>query len=511
MIKVFIVGAGPGDPGLLTVRGRRCLENADVVVHDHRVHARLLRVARPEAEKIDVGAAAPRPLDQDAISLLLVEKAREGKLVVRLKWGDPFVFDSGGREALFLHEQGVPFEIVPGVPAAIGASAYAGVPVTYPGAGDVLTLVRGHESESDTPPLVDWARLAGVAGTIACYAGARQVGTIAEALVAHGRDRTEPAALIYAGTTAAQITLAGTLEDIASRARADEPALLVVGPVAALREHLRWYDDRPLFGRRIVVTRSREQAGEFTELLEERGAEAILAPTIRIAAPEDPEALDRAAATAGSHDWIVFTSANGVDHFLRRVLEHGDLRDLKGVRLCAVGPSTAERIARYGIRVDAMPEEHRADAIVDALTVAGGVKGLRVLLPHADIARERLGDDLREAGAEVTEVAAYRTLVGDAERDGDHDVYRLLLDGHIDAVTFTSASSVRNFAQIFGADQTADLLRSTVVASIGPVTAEAAQQLGIETTVMPARYTIPDLVDALVDHFTHPKPAQEPA
>jgi uroporphyrinogen III methyltransferase/synthase len=511
MIKVFIVGAGPGDPGLLTVRGRKCLEHADVVVHDHRVHARLLRVARPEAEKIDVGAAAPRPLDQDAISLLLVEKAREGKLVVRLKWGDPFVFDSGGREALFLHEQGVPFEIVPGVPAAIGASAYAGVPVTYPGAGDVLTLVRGHESESDTPPLVDWARLAGVAGTIACYAGARQVGTIAEALVAHGRDRTEAAALIYAGTTAAQITLAGTLEDIASRARADEPALLVVGPVAALREHLRWYDDRPLFGRRIVVTRSREQAGEFTELLEERGAEAILAPTIRIAAPEDPEALDRAAASAGSHDWIVFTSANGVDHFLRRVLEHGDIRDLKGVRLCAVGPSTAERIARYGIRVDAVPEEHRADAIVDALTAAGGVKGQRVLLPHADIARERLADDLREAGAEVTEVAAYRTLVGDAERDGDHDVYRLLLDGQIDAVTFTSASSVRNFAQIFGADQTADLLRSTVVASIGPVTAEAAQQLGIETTVMPARYTIPDLVDALVDHFTQPKPAQEPA
>ncbi|HET7619362.1 MAG TPA: uroporphyrinogen-III C-methyltransferase [Vicinamibacterales bacterium] len=511
MIKVFIVGAGPGDPGLLTVRGRRCLEHADVVVHDHRVHARLLRIARPEAEKIDVGAAAPRPLDQDAISLLLVEKAREGKLVVRLKWGDPFVFDSGGREALFLHEHGVPFEIVPGVPAAIGASAYAGVPVTYPGAGDVLTLVRGHESESDTPPLVDWARLAGVAGTIACYAGARQVGTIAEALVAHGRDRTEAAALVYAGTTASQITLAGTLEDIASRARADEPALLVVGPVAALREHLRWYDDRPLFGRRIVVTRSREQAGEFTELLEERGAQAILAPTIRIAPPEDPEALDRAAASAGSHDWIVFTSVNAVDHFLRRVLEHGDIRDLKGVRLCAIGPSTAERIARFGIRVDAMPEEHRADAIVDALAAAGGVKGQRVLLPHADIARERLADDLREAGAEVTEVAAYRTLVGDAERDGDHDVYRMLLDRHIDAVTFTSASSVRNFAQIFGADQAADLLRSTVVASIGPVTAEAAQQLGIETTVMPARYTVADLVDALVDHFTQPKPAQEPA
>src|SRR5438034_2149742 len=503
-IKVSIVGAGPGDPTLISVRGRRYLESADVVVYDHRVHARLLRLARPDAEKIDVGPAAPRPLDQEAISILLAEKAREHKSVVRLKWGDPFVFDSGGKEALFLHEQGVPFEVVPGIPAAIGATAYAGVPVTYPEAGDVLTLVRGNESESDAPPRVDWKRMAGVEGTIVCYAGARQISAIAQALLSHGRPPGESAALIYRGTTPAQRTVEGTLEEIAGMATNGDAALLVIGAVVGLRQHLRWFDDRPLFGRRIVVTRSREQAAELIDLLEEQGAEAIQAPTIRIAPAEDPEALDRACADAPRYDWIVFTSANGVDYFMRRLLAIGDIRDLKGVRICTIGPSTAERVTRYGMRVELTPDEYRAEAVVEALRGTEDLRGRRVLLPRADIARGLLADELRSAGADVTEVAAYRTLLGNAERDSDRDVYRMLLDRQIDAVTFTSASTVNNFARIFGEDQAADLLRTTVVASIGPVTAEAAQQLGIETTVMPSRYTIADLVDALVEHFARP-------
>jgi uroporphyrinogen III methyltransferase/synthase len=498
---VYIVGAGPGDPGLITVRGQRHLQAADVVVYDHQVHARLLRSARPDAEKIDVGPAAPRALDQDAISLLLVEKAREGKTVVRLKWGDPFVFDSGGKEALFLHEQQIPFEVVPGIPATIGVPAYAGIPVTYPGAGDIVTLIRGHEAETNEAPTVDWQRVAGLDGTLLCYAGARQIGSIANALLSNGRSPEESAALIYAGTTAAQHTIVGTLGTIVERAREHQAAMLVIGAVAGLREHLRWFDDRPLFGRRIVVTRSREQAGELVEMLEERGAEAIQAPTIRIAPPEDMEALDRACVDAGAYDWIVFTSANAVDTFMTRLLASGDVRDLKGVRLCAIGPSTAQRLARYGMRVDLTPAEARSEAVIDALKSAGNLKGLRLLLPRADIARELLADQLRDAGADVSEVAAYRTLLAGGERDGDHDIYRMLLDRQIDAVTFTSASTVKNFAKIFGEEQAADLLNTTVVASIGPVTAEAAQQLGINTTVMPERYTIPDLVDALVEHF----------
>jgi uroporphyrinogen III methyltransferase / synthase len=499
--SVFIVGAGPGDPGLISVRGQRHLEHADVVVYDHQVHARLLRSARAEAEKIDVGPAAPRPLDQDAISLLLVEKAREGKTVVRLKWGDPFVFDSGGKEALFLHEQQIPFEVVPGIPATIAVPAYAGIPITYPGGGDTVTLVRGHEAETDEAPRVDWQRLAGIDGTLVCYAGAKQVSAIVNALLANGRAADESVALIYGGTTAAQETVVGTLSTIAERARLSEPAMLTIGAVVGLREHLRWFDDRPLFGRRIVVTRSREQAGELVDLLEERGADAIQAPTIRIAAPEDMDALDRACREASGYAWIVFTSANAVDSFMRRLLAGGDIRDLKGVRLCAIGPSTAERLARYGLRVDLTPEEARSEAVIDALRGAGPLKGLRFLLPRADIAREVLADELRAAGAEVSEVVAYRTLLAGGERDGDHDIYRMLLDRQIDAVTFTSASTVKNFAKIFGEEQAADLLSATVVASIGPVTAEAAQQLGIHTTVMPERYTIPDMVDALVQHF----------
>ena len=506
---VYIVGAGPGDPGLITLRGHRHLQAADVVVYDHHVHARLLRLARPDAEKIDVGPAAPRALDQDAISLLLVEKAREGKTVVRLKWGDPFVFDSGGKEALFLHEQQIPFEVVPGIPATIGVPAYAGIPVTYPGAGDVVTLIRGHEAETDEAPKVDWQRVAGLDGTLLCYAGARQIGTIAHALLSNGRSPEESAALIYEGTTASQHTVVGTLGTIAERAREHQAAMLVIGAVAGLREHLRWFDDRPLFGRRIVVTRSREQAGELVEMLEERGAEAIQAPTIRIGPPEDMDALDRACADAGAYDWIVFTSANAVDTFMGRLLASGDIRDLKGVRLCAIGPSTAQRLARYGMRVDLTPGEARSEAVFESLTSTGPLKGRRFLLPRADIARELLADQLRDAGADVSEVAAYRTLLAGGERDSDHDIYRMLLDRQIDAVTFTSASTVKNFAKIFGEDQAADLLNTTVVASIGPVTAEAAQQLGINTTVMPERYTIPDLVNALVEHFSL-QPAARP-
>jgi uroporphyrinogen III methyltransferase/synthase len=502
---VYIVGAGPGDPSLISVRGRRYLERADVVVYDHRILAATLRLARADAEKIDVGPAAPRPLDQEAISILLAEKVREGKSVVRLKLGDPFVFDSGGKEALLLHEQGIPYDIVPGIPTVIGGMAYAGIPITYPGAGDVVVLVRGNEGETDAAPDVDWARLAGLGGTIACYAGPRQIGAIANALVAHGRSAEESSALVYRATTPAQRTVAAPLGEIASQAIEGEPALMVVGAVAGLREHLRWFDNRPLFGRRIVVTRSREQGEDLIEMLEARGAEAIAAPTIRIAPPQDIEPLDTAADTAGTFDWVVFTSANAVESFMAKLMERGDIRNLKDVRVCAVGPATAARIEQYGIRVDAVPADHHAEGVLATLTSAG-IRGKRFLLPRSDIAREVLGDELRRAGADVTEVVAYRTTSAVAERQGDRDIYRMLLERQIDAVTFTSASTVKHFVQIYGEDQAVDLLATTVVACIGPVTAEAAQQLGIQTAVMPERYTVPDLVDALVDHFRVKEP-----
>lgn len=502
---VYLIGAGPGDPGLITVRGLQCLAAADVVLYDHLVHPRLLRHARPDAEKIDVGVAAPQPLEQEAICYLLSEKAREGKTVARLKWGDPFVFDRGGSEALFLHEQGVHFEVVPGIPAGIGAASYAGVPLTYPGAGDTLTFVRGHEDGGKSRASVDWTSLSKLDGTIVCYAGPDQLPDMLSALLSHGRPADDSAALVYNGTLATQETLLGSLADIARMVKQSSDrraAVLVVGRVAALREHLRWFDVRPLFGKRILITRAREQAAELVEPLEALGAETIEAPMLRVVPPEDYAALDAACADPGQFHWIVFTSANAVEAFVSRLFATPlDMRALKGVKLCAVGPATSERLARHGLKVDLVPAEYRAEALAQAMSGERDLHGVKVFLPRADIGREVVAAELRRHGADVTEAIAYRTVPADPEREGEPDIYRMLLDRRIDVVTFTSASAVRNFVRTLGAEPAADLLGATTVASIGPVTAEAAAQFKIQTSIMPAHYTIPALVDAIVAHF----------
>jgi uroporphyrinogen III methyltransferase / synthase len=505
MSVVYLIGAGPGDPGLITVRGLECLESADVVLYDHLVPLRLLRYARPDAEKIDVGGAAPQANEQEAICYLLAEKAREGKTVARLKWGDPFVFDRGGAEALFLHEQGVRFEVVPGIPAGIAVPSYAGVPITYPGGGDTLTFVRGHEDEGKARTSIDWTSLARLDGTIVCYAGPDQLPNILSALVAHGRPAGDSAAVVYDGTLPTQHTLMGTLEELSKTVREAEdrrPSILVVGRVAGLRDHLRWFDARPLFGKRIVVTRPREQAVELVRLLEAAGADAIEAPMVRIMPPDDYGPLDEACSRVAEFQWIIFASVNAVDAFIRRLLAGPhDLRALRGVQLCAIGPATAERLARLGLKVDLTPSESRAESLVAAIGETGSVRGANILLPRADIGREVLADELRKQGADVTEVVAYRNVVVEPEREGEPDIYRMLLERRIDVVTFTSPSAVRNFVRVVGAEPAADLLRTTVVASIGPVTAQAAAQWNIETTIVPASYTVPALVEAIVDYF----------
>jgi uroporphyrinogen III methyltransferase/synthase len=322
-------------------------------------------------------------------------------------------------------------------------------------------------------------------------------------LLSNGFVKDETASIVYDGTLPTQQTIDGTLEQLANtKTLLHKPAILIVGRVAALRQHLRWFDERPLFGKKVVVTRSREQAGELVELLESLGAETIGAPMIRIVPPDDYGPLDKAVAEAATYDWIVFTSANGVDAFMRRLRAgDNDVRELKGVKLVAIGPATAEHLAFHGVKADLAPEESRAEAIVQALRVRGELKGKKFLLPRADIAREVLGDELRKAGAEVTEVTAYRTVLAEIEREGDPDIYRMLLEKRIDVVTFTSASTVTNFVQVFGAEQAPDLLRTTAVASIGPVTAEAAEQYGIKTSIMPKEYTTKALVEAIVEHF----------
>ena len=505
---VYLIGAGPGDPGLITVRGTECIAAADVVLYDHLVPARVLKHARAGAELIDVGSPA-RPMAQEAVSILTAEKAREGKIVARLKRGDPFVFDRGGEEALFLHEQGIPFEVVPGIPLGIGVPAYAGVPVTYSGGGDTITLVRGYENESRTLPAIDWRSLAQLGGTVVCYAGAQQLPRVLEALESSGWPAEDAAVVVYNGTLSTQQTIAAPVGELLRMVREHvrrDPAILVIGRTVGFREHLRWFDARPLFGRRVLVTRPREQAAELCDQLVAMGAEPVEAPMIRIVPPEDLGPLARAAADAEAFDWIVFASANAVDAFMGALLGGArDVRALKGPTLCAVGTGTAQRLASFGNTVDLIPAEFRGDAVIRAMAAHASLDGARVLLPRADIGREAVADQLREAGALVTEVVAYRTILDDTQRDGEPDVYGMLLEGRIDVVTFTSASAVRNFAMVYGVDQAADLLRKTTVAAIGPVTADAAAELGIHVTVQPATYTIPAMVQAIAAHYAATK------
>jgi uroporphyrinogen III methyltransferase / synthase len=502
---VYLIGAGPGDPGLITVRGLNRLAAADVVLYDHRVDPRLLRHARGDAERIDLGSAAPQPMELEAICYLLAEKAREGRSIARLKWGDPYFFDHGGPEALFLHQQRVPFEVIPGVPAGVAAPAYAGVPVTYPDSGDALIFVRG--SGAGRPPCVDWAALARLDGTIVHHDGPDGILALIDALIAHGRPPGEAAALVYDGTLLTQSTIVGTLEELSTRMRHGpdrRPAMLVVGRVVALREQLRWYDARPLFGKRVLITRAREKAGELVDLLERAGAESVEASMIRIEPPDDYGPLDAACADIDRFDWVIFASASAVEPFVERLLAGPrDLRALGRTRLCAVGPSTAERLRRFGLKVDVVPAEYRGELLVQAIEAIEPVAGRRVLLPHADIGRELVADELRRHGAEVTEVIAYRTVAGEAEGDGHPDVYRMLLEGELDVVTFASPSAVRHLVQSLGDEPAADLLNATAVACIGPVTAEAAAQHDIRTAIMPEQYTIPALVNAIVEHFRH--------
>jgi uroporphyrinogen III methyltransferase/synthase len=505
--SVYLIGAGPGDPGLFTVRGRECLQLAGVVVHDDDVPAAILKWARPDAEIIGVGVGGGQQVAQAAIGYLLAEKVREGHVVARLKWGDPFVFERGGEEALYLHEQGVRFEVVPGVVPALATPAYAGIPITYPGGGDTLTIVRPFDEEQRALPHAQWAHLSGLEGTLVFQVGAHQLGRLLNELETRGWSPRAAAALVMAGTLPTQAAIDGTLEEIADHARTHPrlgPAILVIGRVVGFREHLRWFDNRPLFGARVLITRPQGQAAELSERLSALGAETVEAPMIQVAAPADLGPLQEAARRVATFDWIVFTSVNAVDAFMSAALDvHRDVRSLAGPRVAVIGTSTAERVARYGIRADLVPEEFDGEGLVAALRRQATLTGVRILLPHSDIARELIASELQTSGAEVTEVVAYRTIINEAIRDaGDVDVYRQLLDHRIGVVTFTSPSAVNAFATIFGEDQAADLLAHTIVASIGPVTSRAVRQLGVNVAVEPHTHTVDGLVRALAAYVS---------
>jgi len=501
---IYLVGSGPGDSGLFTIKGVRCMEEADAVVYDRLAPEALLKHAKPEAESIYVGKRPGNPtMSQGEINDLLVELGRAGKTVVRLKGGDPYIFGRGGEEALALVEAGLPFEVVPGVTSGVAAPAYAGIPVTHRNVSTSVVFVTGHEDPTKGRSDVDWARIAKGADTLVLYMGVGRLKEISTELVAAGRSPETPVACVRWGTIPEQRTVTGTLEDIAERvAEADlkPPAITVVGDVVALREAgLDWYERRPLFGRRVVVTRARAQAGELSVELERLGAEVYEFPTIQIQAPEDFGPLDAAIRDLDSFDWIVFTSVNGVEAFLERLWHHGlDLRAVpRRAKVAAIGPATAQRIEEVGLQVDVVPDEYRAEALIEVLET-DSIAGERVLIPRAKVAREILPDKLREAGAEVVVPPAYESA---PSSEGKNELARRLGAGEVDCVTFTASSTVENFVGAFGFGEAVGLLAETRVVCIGPITAETARGHGLRVDTEAEEYTIPGLVEAVVDLF----------
>jgi uroporphyrinogen III methyltransferase / synthase len=500
---VYIVGAGPGDSGLITVRGVEALQRADLVVYDYLANPELLDICPPACERIYVGKmAGQHSLPQEEINKLLAERALKGETVVRLKGGDPFIFGRGGEEALELVRRGVPFVVVPGITAAISAAAYAGIPLTHRGMASSAVLVTGHEDPSKAEGDVDWERLAAGAETLAVYMGVKNLPVIVERLLRGGRAGDTPAALIRWGTLNLQQTLTGTLADIAARAEElgfGPPAILLIGEVVRLREQLRWFDVRPLFGRTIVVTRSRSQASDLARGLRELGAEVREFPSIDIQPLPDLRELDRALGEIRSFAWIVFTSVNGVEVFFRELGQAGlDARALFGVRVAAIGSQTASRLKQHGVQPDLVPERFTSEAVLHAFCgLASDYRGQRFLFPGSEIARDLLPEGLERMGARAVRVPVYRNLVplhSPEEVDG-------IFAERLDLVTFTSSSTVTHLVEILRAAGRESCLERIRCACIGPVTAETAREHGIEVVLESTPHTIEGLIRAIENHF----------
>jgi uroporphyrinogen III methyltransferase / synthase len=503
--KVYLIGAGPGDPGLMTLRGKDILCKADVIIYDYLANKIFLEYAKPRAELIYVGKkGGDHTMGQADINRLIVKKSRTGKSVARLKGGDPFIFGRGGEEAQELAADGVPFEVVPGITSAISVPAYAGIPLTHRDHTATVAFVTGHEDPLKEESNIQWDKLATGVGTIVFLMGVGNLKKIALNLIHHGRSPDTPVAVIRRGTVAEQKTVSGNLVNIAERvenAGLRPPAIIVVGDVVGLRDELNWFETKPLFGKRIVVTRAREQASGFLKKLSSLGAECIQFPTIEIIDPDSWGPLDTAIRNLESYQWLLFTSVNGVKYFLQRLRFQGkDVRDLKGIKIGAIGPKTADQWHQLGIKPDLIPDEYRAEAVVESFK-KWDTQGVRILIPRAAKAREVLPEQLRKMGARVDVVDAYRTISPKGDTSG---IRNMLEKGAIHMVTFTSSSTVTNFVKMFGSEKqrlTDIWMKRVKVACIGPITADTARDQGFSVDLMPSDYTIEALTQAITDFF----------
>lgn len=503
---VYLIGAGPGDPELLTLKGLRCLQEAECVVYDSLVNTDLLQYALPGAEWTCVGKrGGSHTISQEGINALLIEKARAGKVVARLKGGDPFIFGRGGEEAEALANEGIPFEVIPGITSGYAAPAYAGIPVTHRDFSPSVAFITGHEDPNKEESLIAWDKIATGIGTLVFFMGVSNLPEIVRNLIHHGRSAETPIALVQWGTFQRQEVVTGTLSTIVEQVKASglsAPAITIVGAVVSLREKLRWFDRRPLFGKRILITRPSHQAEEFRRRLTSLGAEVIAFPAIEIRDPSSWEALDRAIRSIETYQWLVFTSANGVEKFFARYRQlERDLRDLKGVRIAAIGSATEKAVAERGLTVEILPDEFKAEGLLQSLK-GKVLKGSRILIPRAKIARDILPVELEKQGAQVDVVEAYETLPPLQGRER----FELLVDERpLDMIVFTSSSTVTNLVEMMKPESLRETVKGTVIAAIGPITKQTAEKLGLEVQVQPHQYTIPALVDAILNFYAKPQ------
>ena len=497
---VYFVGAGPGDRGLMTVKGRRILAQAEVVLYDSLVNANILDCCSSDAEQICVGKRGGAPsLTQEEINNLLLEKARQGKRIVRLKGGDPFLFGRGGEEALILSRAGIPFQVVPGVPSAIAVPAYAGIPVTDRRYASSVAFITGHENPGKDRPIIAWQDIANGAETLVFLMGMRNLSTIVEQLIFNGRNPETPAAVIQQGTLGSQKVVAGTLDSICrivEQHALKPPGIVVVGEVVKLRQELRWFETLPLFGRRIIITREYQEEDTLSELLEENGAEIVLFPTISFQPPDSYEEVDRAIAQLSDFQWIIFTSSNGVRYFMDRVWSLGkDVRSLSHLLFAAIGSGTARTLMNQYLKADLIPDEFSAEGVVRAFT-QGNITGARILIPRAQQARDVLEQGLRPLQNDVLAVPVYKTVVPSAL----HQTEQFETVQNCDCIVFTSSSTVHNFFE-YSTPAVLQELKDMAIACIGPITEGALRKHGFSAGIVPEKYDFTSLAEAIIKYY----------
>lgn len=502
--KVYLVGAGPGDPGLITVKGFDCLKKADVVVYDRLIDNRLLEAAPASAKKLYVGKSVHcHSAEQETINKLLVDEANRGKIVVRLHGGDPFVLGRGGEEAESLASQGVRFEVVPGVSSAVAVPAYAGISVTHRRLASSLAIITGHETTCKDKPAIAWDKISTGTDTLVILMTVRNMRTIVARLIENGRPPSTPVAIITDGTSHRQRTIVGQLSNIvfeAEQADVQPPAVMVVGEVVRLREYIRWYDSHPLFGKRILITRPEASASQLGRLLMECGAVPIEIPAIIIEQMLSSDELDRAILDLKSYHWVIFTSVNGVEAFFRRLDFLGkDARWLSNIRIGVIGVSTAKALRDRGLQADCMPRKYTSQNLL-AQFRQEDVVGRRFLLPRADIAGKNLSQGLIRLGAEVHEIAVYRTT---PNTRGINRAKKMIMAGEIDIITFTSSSTVASLVEALGKKR--KVLDNIVIACIGPVTADTAARAGLKVSIVAQKHTVPGLLEAMEEYFLERK------